>query len=149
MSTCHHDTQSQALTPMKTYTVLFAEDIPHYGSTDIEAADDTHALAIAESLDMIGLYYEGSWDGAVCKRIVSIEDSSGVAIANDIPLDNYFLRNGGQADRSLCEAAPDLLEVVRYTTQVLSDFTPDALRNLGLDALFEKACSAVTKATPN
>lgn len=146
MSTFHADSPCPAITPPKIYTVLFAEDIPHYSSTEIEATDDANAIAIAHSLDTSGLYYEAFWDGSVCKRIVSIENSSGAAIANDIPLDNYFL---GQAGRSLCDAAPDLLEVVQCIDQILSDFMPDALQELGLDSLLEKTRSALFKATTN
>jgi hypothetical protein len=147
MNTCNTEPPEKA-TALRTYTVLFAEDIPHYGSTDIEATDAAHALRVAEALDTSDIYYEASWDTAVCKRIVSIEDSRGAIIAEDIPLDHYFLRNGGQPDRLLCEAAAGLLEAVQYADQILSDFTPEALRALGLDALFEKARSAIAKATP-
>jgi hypothetical protein len=136
--------------PLKTYTVLFAEDIPHYGGVDIESRNDAEALCLARSFDTDRVsYYEGCWDGAVCKRIVSIEGADGKIIAHDIPLDEYSLRHGGQADRALCEAASDLLEVVRYTDEILSGFKPDALRNLGLDVLFEKARSSLAKTTPN
>jgi hypothetical protein len=119
MTTRHPDHEPKVVTPLKIYTVLFAEDIPHYSSTEIEASDDSQALAVAQSLDTSGLYYEGSWDSSVCKRIVSIEDSGGAAVAHDVPLDNYFLRNGGLTDRSLCEAASDLLEAARFALPLL------------------------------
>ncbi len=148
MTPHRHNKASEPVKAVKTYyTVVYAEDVPHYSSTEIEAADDTHALAIAQSLDTAGLYYEGSWDSSVCKRIVSIEGPDGAAIATDIPLDNYFLRDGGQADRSLCEAASDLLELARHIHRTLSDFSPDALHALGLHVLFEKAGAAIDKAT--
>jgi len=33
---------------MKTYTILFAQDIPHYGSVEIEAKNDADALRRAK-----------------------------------------------------------------------------------------------------
>ncbi len=84
--------------PLKTYSVLYAEDIPHYGGVDIEAPDDAEALRLARSFDTNQVsYYEGCWDGAVCKRIVSIEDSAGKTVGHDIPLDDYRLHHGTRA----------------------------------------------------
>jgi hypothetical protein len=37
---------------MKTYTVLFAEDVPHYGAAEIEAEDDAAALEAAKAYDL-------------------------------------------------------------------------------------------------
>ena len=34
---------------LKTYTVLFARDIPHYGTAEIEAESDEAALAAAKA----------------------------------------------------------------------------------------------------
>ena len=97
MTPSHAGHEPEAATPLKIYMVTYAEDIPHYSSTEIEAADDAHALAIAHALDTTDLYYKGSWDSAVCRRIVSIEDAKGAVIAGDIALDHYFLRDGGEA----------------------------------------------------
>lgn len=97
---------------MKTYTVLFAEDVPHYGYADIEADNDREALAKARA------YWrdcdprptdDPDWSAGVCHRIVLIEDARGNSIAHDIALDDFHLRGGGEADRLLCEAARDLL----------------------------------------
>src|SRR5207248_1410216 len=69
--------------PMKTYTVLFAQDIPHYGTVDIEAENDDHAIEAAR------IYWrdvendpvsDPDWNSSVCKRIVEIADESGKAV---------------------------------------------------------------------
>lgn len=141
-----HTRPSKKCGALKTYTVVFAEDVPHYGSTEIAATDDAHALAIAQSFDTSELYYERSWDSTVCKRIVSIEDSGGATVANDIPLDNCFLRYGGQADRSLCEAASDLLEAARRALPLLEALSSSRYDKLANRASF-KLRAAINKAT--
>jgi len=78
---------------MKTYTALCAEDIPHYGSTDIEAENDADAIRIANALDIGGICVEASLNAPVCRRIVHIEDSRRNIIAGDIALDGYRLCN--------------------------------------------------------
>lgn len=100
--------RKKTLPPLKTYTVLYAEDIPHYGGVEIEAAGDAEALSIARSFDTEQVsYYEGCWDGAVCKRIVSIEDADGKAIAQDIPLDDYRLYHGIEAEHHKASVTVD------------------------------------------
>jgi hypothetical protein len=77
--------------PLKSYTVLLAEDVPHYGTTDIEAVDDEDAVRDAKALDISGICVEPSWDSPVCQRIIHIGDSKGNVIARDLPLDDYVL----------------------------------------------------------
>ena len=100
---------------MKIYTALFAIDVPHYGSHDIEAEDDQAAIAAAEALNKAdGVeYYDPSWENAVCARIVHIEDPDGNIIVYDKALDNHFLRSGGEADRLLCDNATELLKALK------------------------------------
>jgi hypothetical protein len=94
---------------MKTYTVLYAEDVPHYAFGEIEARSPKAALAKARKMNTDTFTaFEPDWDSSVCRRIVFIEDPAGV-IAEDIALDQYHLRNGGDPDRRLCDAAPDML----------------------------------------
>jgi hypothetical protein len=89
---------SDSASPLESYSVLYAEDIPHYGSVDIEARDDAEVLRLAQFFDTDKVAYsEGCWDGAVCKRIVSIEDAAGRIVAQDIPLDDYRLHHGIEA----------------------------------------------------
>jgi hypothetical protein len=63
---------------MKTYIILYAEDVPHYAQGEVEARGPKDAIAKARKLDTESLTaYEPDWSGAVCRRIVSIEDPKG------------------------------------------------------------------------
>jgi hypothetical protein len=106
---------------MKTYSVLFAEDVPHYGFAEIEAEDDVAALEAAKAYDFSSVLNDPEWENSVCKRIVHIEDPGGSTVHSDVPLDNYFLRRGNDRDRSLCDAAADMLQVLELCEEVLSD----------------------------
>ena len=85
---------------MKTYTILFAQDIPHYGSVEIEAKNNADALRRAKK------YWrdvktgaepwplnDAQYDSAVSARIVLIYDESDKRgeIAHDVRLDDYTL----------------------------------------------------------
>ena len=98
---------------MKTYTVLYAEDVPHYGQAEIEATDNDAAIEAARKVHAEGSLdlYDADWDNAICKRIVHIEDQDGEIIAEDIPLDSYYLSHG-EPQRRLCEAAAAMLEAL-------------------------------------
>ena len=99
---------------LKTYTVLFAEDVPHYASGEIEAESAAVALEAAKSYDTDSFCaYEPDWENSTCKRIVHIEDEGGNIVAEAIPLDTFHLRNGGEADRRFCDAVPRLLDALR------------------------------------
>lgn len=93
---------------MKTYSILFAQDVPHYGSTEIAAADDADAIAMAKALDPGELCTDAAWDDPVCRRIVHIEDPAGKIIAQDIALDDFFLRHAHNIEPHLCDAAAAL-----------------------------------------
>jgi hypothetical protein len=97
---------------MKTYSVLFALDIPHYGSVDIEAPDDTAALAAAKQLDPSDYTSDPAWDDPICRRIVHIEAPDGRIVSRDVNLDEFFLRRGGEEARRLCDGAPALKEAL-------------------------------------
>ena len=97
---------------MKTYTVLYAEDVPHYALGEVEARGPKDAIAKARKLDTETFTaYDPDWSGAICKRIVHIEDQNGEIIAEDIPLDSYYLSHG-EPQRRLCEAAAAMLEAL-------------------------------------
>ena len=64
---------------MKTYTILYAQDIPHYGSVELEAENDAEIVAAARG------YWDATeldpaddpdWNNPVCKRIVEISDEA-------------------------------------------------------------------------
>lgn len=135
---------------MKTYTVLYAEDVPIYGSAEIEAENDEAAIALAHDMHAAGkiVLDDISWNASVCHRIVSIQDDQGNEIADDISLDGTFLRDGGDAARDLCDAAPELLEALEYAhaevLKLAKERDPD---QLGMwDAIFAPAKNAIAKA---
>src|ERR1700722_196856 len=77
---------------VKTYSVIYAEDVPHYACGEIEARGPKEAIAKARALDTDTFgAYDPDWNNAVCRRIVSIEDDKGNDVARDISLDNYRL----------------------------------------------------------
>jgi hypothetical protein len=133
---------------MKTYSVLFAEDIPHYGIAHIKAKNDADALKAAKAYDLSEVAHDPEWGNSVCKRIVHIEDPKGKIVAEDVALDGFFLRDGGDKERLLCDAASDLLKAL----QTILPAYADLLRATGasLDACegYQAARAAVAKATP-
>jgi hypothetical protein len=142
---------------MKTYTVLYAEDVPHYGSHDIEAENDQAAIKAAIALHERGdiSLNEAAWDSTVCARIVHIEDPDGRMIAADKPLDDYSLRGGGDADRLRCEAAEEMLDVLlradnpHWVANAALTDDIEALRNICLyhaDWWNNRAWPAIVKA---
>lgn len=83
---------------MKTYTVLFAQDVPHYGSVEINATGDVQALAKARIHWERVQRDEEPWplteaqhESAVLARIVEITDETGRQVAADVRLDTYLL----------------------------------------------------------
>ncbi len=73
---------------MKTYTVLYAEDVPHYGTREFAAADDTLAIERARAItpEAMGKYTDDpDYKNTRCRRIVHIEGPDGI-IAEDIYL---------------------------------------------------------------
>jgi hypothetical protein len=106
---------------LKTYSVLFAEDVPHYGFAEIEAEDDAAALDAAKAYDLSEVTVDPEWENSVSKRIVHIEDPAGNTVAYDVPLDDYSLRSGGEKERRLCDAAPEMLKALELCEEVLSD----------------------------
>jgi len=80
------------MTRAKTYTVIYAEDVPHYACGEIEASGPRQAIAKARNVDTDTFTaFDPDWSNAVCRRIVSIEDERGNDIAHDLALDNYRL----------------------------------------------------------
>jgi hypothetical protein len=100
---------------MKTYTALFAEDVSYYCTVEIQAETDEQAITQAKeypgkfNMD----FDDPDWNNPVCQRIVHMLDGNSAEIANDVSLDDYFLRSGGKRDRQLCEASADMLRVLK------------------------------------
>ncbi len=98
---------------MKTYSVLFAEDVPYHGTAEIEAADDAGAVEAAKACDVSANTTDPDWNNGFCKRIVYIQAENGELVDADIPLDDCFVRYGGEPERILCDAAAELLRTLR------------------------------------
>jgi hypothetical protein len=99
---------------MKTYSVLYAHDVPHYATVEIQAATNEEAISAATSRDTAELAFEDpDWNNPVIRRIVHILDGNSIAVARDISLDEYSLRSGGESDRKLCEASAGMLRALQ------------------------------------
>ena len=72
---------------MKTYTVLYAEDVPHYAAVEIEAVDTVDAIAKAQAFDLTGVPTNPDWYNAVSRRIVEVTDEDENIVCEFIPLD--------------------------------------------------------------
>src|SRR5690242_4286649 len=99
---------------MKTYSVLYAEDVSHYGSTQIAAENDAEAIATAKGIsedDLCNIAVDPDHGNTSCKRIVHILDPEGQYIAADIPLDGYTIIHGDDK-RRIYESAPTLLKAL-------------------------------------
>jgi len=53
---------------MKTYTVLYAEEVPHYGAHEIQAENDDAAIEAAIALHERGsvTFDDAQWSSSVC-----------------------------------------------------------------------------------
>jgi hypothetical protein len=111
---------------MKTYTVLYAEDVPHYGQAEIEAADAEAAIEAARKLPLDGPLdlYDADFSNTVCKRIVHIEDADGNIVAEDLPVDNYVLHHADDDKRHKLDAAEAMFEAL--SAQEMAEFDPEA-----------------------
>ncbi len=90
---------------MKTYTVLYAEDVPHYGTREFDAANDILAIERAKAItpDAMSNYTnDPDYKNTLCRRIVHIEGPVGI-IAEDIYLGS---------DDSLRDSAHDLAQAL-------------------------------------
>lgn len=118
---------------MKTYTVLFAQDVPHYGQVEIAATGDDDALARARAYwkrvqrgKEPWPLYDAQHDSAILDRIVEIiDDESGRQVAADIRLDTYHLTIAPTelSVRLIKNATPmhaALEEIIRHATSGLA-----------------------------
>jgi hypothetical protein len=116
---------------MKTYTVLYAEDVPHYGTAEIEAENDAEAVGKAIAIsdeNLSGTTIDPEFSNSVCRRIVYIQDAEGNDVALDISLDAYTLIHG-EDKRRLCDAAEAMFEALE--AQEMAEFDPEASRRKG------------------
>ena len=132
---------------MKTFTVHLAQDVPHYGSIEIEAESAQQALDKLRARDLEEILdeavYDPAWENYVCPRIVSINDESGNYFFEDTPLGDTFLRYGGEANKLRCDAASHMLDALHLARRELSEFyTPEQSEALRV------VIEAINKASP-
>lgn len=131
---------------MKRYTVLFAQDVPHYGTVSLEAENDADALEQAraywdrvKSGDEEWPLFNAEFENALLDRIVEItEDNEDYReVARDVPLDNYYLAHTPTAlSRGQVTAATAMFEALAWIACYDSDRLDDA-------AMREALCDAV------
>ncbi len=112
---------------MKIYAVLYAEDVPHYGTAEIEAENDAEAIAKAKA----GTFEtdDPDWNNTICKRIVHLEDPEGRLIAVDVPLDDYVLSRADDGLRLKIDAAGEMFDAL--AAQEMAEYDPEAARRKG------------------
>ncbi len=123
---------------MNTYSVLYAEDVPHYGTAEIEAENDAEAIAKAKT----GPFEtdDPDWNNTVCRRIVHIEDPEGKLIAVDVPLDDYMLSRAAEDLRLKIGATGEMLLVLERAAKYFRDHvTEDHPLALEIDAVILNA----------
>jgi hypothetical protein len=146
---------------MKTYTALFAQDVPHYGSVEIAATGDEDAVAKAHIHWERVQRGEEPWpldeaqhDSAVLDRIVEINDETGRQIAADIRLDirldTYFLTIAPtELSAKLIENASAmhaaLEQIVRYA--ILGLAANELGKQLNLNRILSIARAVLARAT--
>lgn len=102
----------------RTYTVLLAEDVPHYGSIEIIATSDREALETARTLEHSEICLQPDRENPVCRRIVHVEAEDGSILAEGVALDRYVLHHETEVRAKLCAMAPVLqtaLELIALT----------------------------------
>ena len=72
---------------MKTYTVLYAEDVTHYTAVEIDAMDTVDVIEKAQACDLTDMPTNPDWHNAVCRRIVEVTDEDENIVAAFIPVD--------------------------------------------------------------
>ena len=111
---------------MKTYSVLYAEDVPHYATVEIEADSDEEAIVRAKVHDFGDASLEAEWSNGACKRIIHIEAPNGEIVADDISLDGVFIRDGGDTAMRLSDNAEDMLKALE------ADYSKDWIHNAAI-----------------
>lgn len=132
---------------IKTYELLLAIDVPHYGTATIEAETPEAALEAARRLEPAALCDDPGWEGAFCARIVHLEGPAGALVAEDVQLDehNAFVLVGYPDRIRLARAAGDMFAALEAQEQ--AEFDPAAARRKGyFDRARELRIAALKKA---
>jgi hypothetical protein len=113
---------------MKTYSVLYAEDVPHYATLEIQAASDEEAITAAKARHTGDLDFDSpDWESPILRRIVSIEDANYIGVAGDIPLDAHQLLTDSKAR-----------DAIQCALECLGSFKADWITSHGLNVVVEK-----------
>lgn len=100
---------------MKKYEITYAQDIPHYGTVELEAENDAVKIDAAKAywaetaLDPVD---DPNWNNPVRKRIVIIRDEAGNEIANDVCCDDFSLEHITDEEVNIREAAGEMLAML-------------------------------------
>jgi hypothetical protein len=102
---------------MKEYTVLYAEDVPHYGFATINAKDAAEAIENAKilSYDISEIVTEADWINTRNRRICHIESPDGETVAMDIDLDQNNIGLFAAMD-AILDASSDLQAAIDGVT---------------------------------
>jgi hypothetical protein len=133
---------------VKTYTIIFAEDVPHYGSVEIAAANDADAVVQATAYWNRAKNSQEPWPlddaeygSAILERIIEITDSDERPVANDIRLDSYYLAT------ARTERHARLIDNAAYMAEVLKRIAACDIDQLDTnDAEHDALCDAVETA---
>jgi len=107
---------------MKTYSILYAQEVPHYTAHEIQAENDAQAVELAKAFDWSALPSDPDYSSAVLRRIVYIEDAAASEIVDEgIALDDWRLSESRQK-HALHDAVLDMLEALRLCEQVIAHF---------------------------
>jgi hypothetical protein len=124
---------------MKKYEILYAQDVPHYGTVELEAESDAEIVEAAKAywnateLDPVD---DPDWNNPVCKRIVSIRDEAGNDIALDVRCDDYNLEYITDDEVTIRENATDLLEALERAHACLDRIADRLLYEKGQPVTF-------------
>ena len=140
---------------MKAYSVLYAEEVPHYGVAEIEAKDDAAALEVAKAYDFSDVALDAEREYSGCRRIIHIEDPNGNILHEDVPLDDWSIRYGDEKEQRLWDAAPQLLKALRNCERAIqeaADIMRDedglpvvALTGIELDRAYTTLCGVMVE----
>ena len=114
---------------MKTYSVLYAADVPHYATFEVQADTAEAAILAAKASINAGdvVLADPDWDNTILERIVHIEDEAGKEVANDVALDNKTLLTGSA-----------VRDAIQYALECLGSFKADWIATHGLKPAAER-----------
>jgi hypothetical protein len=86
---------------MKTYTALYAENVPHLGCVDFQTEDALDAVDKVRRINFEQVTTNTDWNNTVFRRIVEITDEDENIVAEFIPLGALPVRFNQRQVRNL------------------------------------------------